>query len=91
LVPNYDITQPKSDIQGLYCDTDPEENKRLRFYFTASTFSYVYQALLVTKDINNNGQIGEGEYYWESFIYYSSSWFLGLLNNYINRFYDIID
>jgi hypothetical protein len=67
--PNYELVQPKLDIQGVYCDSDPNEEKRLKFYFTASNnITYVYQAVLVTKDINNDGKIfGSNEYYWESF------------------------
>jgi hypothetical protein len=69
LVKKYEIEQPKGCIQGVYCDSDPEIEDRLKFYFAAScNISYVYQAILTTRDFNNNNIIyGTNEYYWESY------------------------
>ncbi|MBN2693376.1 hypothetical protein JXR93_01815 [bacterium] len=78
LIPNIFVKTNTTFLQGVYCDSNPDVDKRLNFYFVASGLylyasltnrTFVYQATLNIKDLDNNGRIdNNSEYYWESFF-----------------------
>ncbi|MBN2695330.1 hypothetical protein JXR93_11780 [bacterium] len=66
---HFNLKVPKSNIQGVYSDSNPNTESRLKFYFSKSgEESFSFLGTVDTKDINNDGKIDGDEYSWESFF-----------------------